>query len=113
DTGPVGADGHAVGTGQAVDAADRLLLHLDEREGPRRGVPVEDRERVVDLTGGVDVPAVRAHGHAGRPAEAGDAPGAVELDLEVSEVAGCGRPRGRLEQPRAEPRGGGQQEEAL
>src|SRR5207244_12535070 len=82
DVHPIGADDDPVGAVQAIDAVDRILLHLDEGERPGGGVPVEDRERVVDLTGGVDGPAVRAHGHSTRPVEAGAAPAAVALDLE-------------------------------
>src|SRR5207244_1295846 len=98
----IGADGH-----------EHVLLRLDERERPACRVAVEDGERVVQLTGGIDVPAVRAYGESRRPVETGDIPGTVPLGLEEPEVDGCGRSGSRLEEPRAEPCGRDQQEEVL
>src|SRR2546422_757319 len=123
DVCAVGAHRHAVGAVQPTQrpdagiaarvAVDGVLLLLDERECAARRVSFEHRERVVELSGGVDVLAVGADGHSRRAVQAGDALPTVALHLEEPEVAGCGRPCGCLKQSGAEPRGRGQQQEAL
>jgi len=56
----VRAEDDRVGALQARDAADGVVLDLDERERTRGGIAAEDGERVVELTRDVDLLAIGA-----------------------------------------------------
>ena len=90
DVHPVGADGHRVDAGEAVDAVDAVALALDEEESAVGGVAGEDDQRVVLGPGGVNVRAIGADGDGRGAAEAFDPEAALPLLLDEGERAGRG-----------------------
>src|SRR5439155_18882558 len=87
DVGAVGAHGESRGAGEPVDVAHRVVLRVDEDEAAGRGVAIEHRQGVRVRRGGVDVRAVRAHGHRVDAVEAVDAVDRLAVDLDEGERA--------------------------
>ena len=88
DAAAVGADGDRLRILHPERPTDAVPMGLDEGELAGGAIAVEDRERVVELAGGVDVGAVRCDHHRLSAVEAVDAAYAVPLHLDEGQVAG-------------------------
>src|SRR5262249_37926605 len=83
----VGAHRDAARLPDAVDAADAVLLHLDERQRAVAG-PAEHRDGIVTASRHVHVRAVRAHRGGARAVDPVDATDAVGIDVDLREATG-------------------------
>src|SRR5947207_3211437 len=86
DAAAVGADGDRLRILHPERPTDAVPMGLDEGELAGGAIAVEDRERVVELAGGVDVGAVRCDHHRLSAVEAVDAAYAVPLRSEERRV---------------------------